>query len=219
MERHLYVLTTCLIPSSTRASPAAADMDAEAMKAVLTKSAFGFLENAITKLARGLPDALLTGGQVGVSKAEEAASKAVVARVVQPGQFRELGSGTASAIGGGSGEEETRDEVKNRKAAAKEADARSALFARPAAGAAAGAGASGAAAGVDESDAFADASLGDGAEYDYESAFKEMTTGDGIVGPDTGASNAAGRADVTDREDGQPPAAAAGDFSEDLGLM
>ena len=123
-------------------------MNPEAMKAVVNRNVINYLDNAITRLARGLPAAMLAGTTVGVASNEESASRAVVAPRggEGPGGLRDFG-GVAAPIGGGrptSGsraakeadeEEEEEDDAATRRAVAKEAkagDARSALFARPA---------------------------------------------------------------------------------------
>jgi hypothetical protein len=42
----------------------AGETNADAMKSVLERSCFGFLDHSVTKIARGLPSVLFTGGQV-----------------------------------------------------------------------------------------------------------------------------------------------------------
>jgi hypothetical protein len=79
------------------------------MNKVLKKhSAFGYLEPAVTRLARGLPKVIEEGmgGRVGVACSEEAASEAVSAapvRKVDGFQFREIGGAWKEGGGGGGG--------------------------------------------------------------------------------------------------------------------
>jgi hypothetical protein len=196
----------------------AADMNGDELKTILTRNVFGFLENQITRIAKGLPEAVLAGNQVGVKHADEAASRAVDTRPVEPGGFRELGSGTLSFIGSGgagaAGGEEDPAAARSRKAAQKDDSTRASLFARPSggaaaasAGAAAAAASGGSNAGAGESDAFAEggADSGFGEGYDYEAAFRAMG-GDEEGGAGAGA-------------DGAGAAAAPPVVEEDLGLM
>jgi hypothetical protein len=193
-------------------------MNGDELKTILTRNVFGFLENQITRIAKGLPEAVLAGNQVGVKHADEAASRAVDTRPVEPGGFRELGSGTLSFIGSGgagaAGGEEDPAAARSRKAAQKDDSTRASLFARPSggaaaasAGAAAAAASGGSNAGAGEADAFAEggADSGFGEGYDYEAAFRAMG-GDEEGGAGAGA-------------DGAGAAAAPPVVEEDLGLM
>jgi len=142
-------------------------MDQAGMKKILERSVFGFLENAITKLARGLPDAAATGATVGVKKADEAASKAVdhsrALKTTADGDFvftqlggSVVGGGGEGGGGGDEGAAEDRGAGRRARDAEKAADARASLFARPAAGGASAAAAAAAApAAAAEDDAFA----------------------------------------------------------------
>ena len=207
------------------------EQDGETMRKVLERNVFGYLDHAITVVARKLPAGLETGAAVGGAKEGESASAAVAAAPVrQPGEFRQLGGsvdwaqaggGRAAACasaGGGAADDSV---AQARKKADKDFAARASLFARPAgAGASAGAGAGAAAAAgagaagggsgaaADGDDAFAAA----GAEEDYAAAFATMDFGpDGLPvkagGGGGGASNAAAAS------------AAAQEPEEDLGLL
>jgi hypothetical protein len=123
------------------------------MKKVLAKNVFGYLEHAITNVARKLPDGMQTGSTVGSAHADESASKAVTIKASAPGEFRQLGSGTIdlssasfSSQQGQSDEAETEDEKRARLKADKDFDARASLFSRPGGAAAANVGSSGVAA-------------------------------------------------------------------------
>jgi tetratricopeptide (TPR) repeat protein len=126
------------------------EADIDAMKKVLAKNVFGYLEHAITNVARKLPDGMQTGSTVGSAHADESASKAVTIKASAPGEFRQLGSGTIdlssasfSSQQGQSDEAETEDEKRARLKADKDFDARASLFSRPGGAAAVNVGSSG----------------------------------------------------------------------------
>jgi len=195
------------------------NMNVDEMKAVVGRNVFGYLENHITRVARGLPDAAISGNTVGVKNSEEAASKAVTVRAFEPGQFRELGTGTLSVIGsqGSTGaQEDDADTIKARKAAQKDDDLRSSLFARPTGNVGSSSSSSSTNNNSSSSnndntdnnaDPFANADnegFGDG-DYDYEAAFQALGAND----EDNGQSN------ISDKNNTDPKA----EIEEDLGLM
>ena len=203
------------------------EQDGEAMRKLLERNVFGYLDHAISAVARKLPDGLASGAAVGGAKEGESASAAVAATPArQPGEFRQLGgssdwgslkpaAGAAAAAAGAAGEDDAA--ARARKVADKEFEARASLFARPAgagagagaaSAAAAGAGAAAAAAGeADDGDAFGAA----GAEDDYAAAFATMDFGpDGLpLKASGGGSNAAAAA----------AGGGAAEPEEDLGLL
>jgi hypothetical protein len=204
-------------------------MNAEEVKAVVNRNVFGYLDNNVTRIARTLPNVVVSGASTTVKSSNEAASKAVTVRPTAPGQFRELGGGGLSAIGGGglgsSGAEEVDDRAlaKARKAAQKEEDDRSALFALAGGGSAAvGAGASASSSsssaaqdgGADDADPFHAAGAPDGGDYDYEAAFRDMQFGGGDAGDGGDQAGAA-----TSNAGAAPGPGAAPEAHEDFGLM
>ncbi len=127
------------------------------MKKVLERSVFGFLENTVTRIARGLPEAVMNGTTVGVKKADESASKAVDYKVAAMGTFTELGGGGPVSMGFAAASEtlsegDAKAVARAQKKSDKDSDARASLFARPTGGATA---AVAAAAEPAEDDAFA----------------------------------------------------------------
>lgn len=188
----------------------AAEMNPDEMKKVLERSCFGYLENAVTRVAKQLPEAVMEGKAVGFNKADEAASKAVNHTTGKNTltSFTELG-GAGVAIGGGGSRgggggggaasidrETEKAEERARAKAAKDGDLRASLFARPAG---AGSGSAAAAAPMGEEahgagDGGDDAFAFGGGE-DVDAAFAEL--------------NGTGGA----------PSAAQGGQEEDLGLM
>jgi len=112
------------------------------MTGVLKKhTTFGYLEPAVTKVARGLPKVLEEGmgGKVGVCSAEESATEAVSARkapvrTVDGFEFREIGGGWKE--GGGNNEDEggvedAASQAKAAKARRKEEEDKASLFGAP----------------------------------------------------------------------------------------
>ena len=169
----------------------------------------GYLEHAITNVARKLPDGMQTGSTVGSAHSEESASKAVTIKASAPGEFRQLGSGTLdmssasfSTQTGNADEVETEDEKRARLKADKDFGARASLFSRPGGAAAANVSSSAAAAARNrDDDPFS--TEGD-EEHDIDAAFAALGS-DGL--PTSSANNAAeGGGDKS-----------AGD--EDLGLL
>ena len=199
------------------------EQDGEAMRKLLERNVFGYLDHAISAVARKLPDGLASGAAVSGAKEGESASAAVAATPArQPGEFRQLGGATdwgslkpaagAAAAAGAAGEDEAA--ARARTVANKEFEARASLFARPAgagagAASAAAAGAAAAAGGgeADDGDAFGAA----GAEDDYAAAFATMDFGpDGLpLKASGGGSNAAASA----------AGGGAAEPEEDLGLL
>jgi hypothetical protein len=184
------------------------ESDIDAMKKVLAKNVFGYLEHAITNVARKLPDGMQTGSTVGSAHSEESASKAVTIKASAPGEFRQLGSGTLdlssasfSNQAGYTEEAETEDEKRARLKADKDFDARASLFSRPG-GAAAANVSSSAASQKREDDPFS--TEGD-EEHDIDAAFAALGE-DGL--PTSSTSNTA--------EGGGGEKSAA---DEDLGLL
>jgi len=182
------------------------EADIDAMKKVLAKNVFGYLEHAITNVARKLPDGMQTGSTVGSAHSEESASKGVSIKASAPGEFRQLGSGTLdissasfSTQTGNADEAETEDEKRARLKADKDFGARASLFARP--GGAAAANVNSSAAQNRDDDPF---STDGDEEHDIDAAFAALGS-DGL--PTSSTSNAA--------EGGGDKSAA----DEDLGLL
>jgi tetratricopeptide (TPR) repeat protein len=164
------------------------EQDSEALKKVLARNCFNYLEHGVNAVARKLPEGLEAGGaSVGGARADELASAAVKARPqLAPGEFRALGSNTVGAAQQQAEPEDNEDEMRARKKADKEYDLRASLFARPGGAAASAASSAPAAAGggskqqqEEEEDAF-------GGADELESAFASMAGVDG--GGDGGAS-------------------------------
>lgn len=166
------------------------DADADALTAVLGKhTIFGYIEPAVTRVAKSLPAAIAAGGtKVGSHKAEEAASAAVAHRRPAQGDggfgagFRVIGGGGGGSSSSGAGraeeEEEDLDTRKAQKRAAADAHARASLFAKgPSAGAGAGGGGAGAAAEAEDGGP-AMAGFAEGAD-DVDAAFRDMGLGEG----------------------------------------
>ena len=165
------------------------EQDSEALKKVLARNCFNYLEHGVNAVARKLPEGLEAGGaSVGGARADELASAAVKARPqLAPGEFRALGSNTVGAAQQQAETEDDEDERRARKKADKEYDLRASLFARPGGAAASAASSAPAAAGSgpkhqqeeEEEDAF-------GGTDELESAFASMAGGG--EGGDGGAS-------------------------------
>lgn len=144
--------------------PAAGTMEPDAVKAIVDKNVFNYLDNSVTRLARSLPATLTGGAAVGAAHAGEVATKGLSSapaagrgssaaaaalsglpagfRVVETGGGYGSGAGTAGiSSAGGFGGPTSMDAATLMAARDAERDsfARAALFSRPdAAGASAG---------------------------------------------------------------------------------
>jgi hypothetical protein len=128
-------------------------MNPDEVKKVVDKNVFNYLDNAVARIAKGLPNAILSGSVVGAAHAGEVATKGVThstssaASSGLPAGWKVIGGGGDGYGGGASGPVLGSTDVSSSiagsavaaKAAARQAEAdasaRSALFSRPAAGA------------------------------------------------------------------------------------
>jgi hypothetical protein len=120
-----------------------AELNPESVKKVVDKNVFNYLDNAITRVAKGLVNAVATGTSIGSANANESATRGVVASTSnRGGQVLDLPAGFKAVGGGGYGSSSANADADAVSATAtrvaaraqeKDGSARSALFARSAA--------------------------------------------------------------------------------------